>query len=121
MWIWSTRGGDRLIRACATNVLHAAHLPGAGLPTHHSPPVSVRLLVDINSKDLICPETYIFKLCMYIIKEPSKTEYLDCNQHPNKYAAVKSGLESSVDKFVATVFNRRRQRYFLWNTRPTPF
>ena len=58
MWIWSARGGDRLIRACVTVVLHAAHLPGAGLSTHHSPPVSVRLLVDINSKDLICPETY---------------------------------------------------------------
>ena len=58
---------------------------------------------------------------MYISKEHSETEYLDCIQYPNKYAAVKSGLESSVDKFVATVFNRRRQRYFLWNTRPTPF
>ena len=38
-----------------------------------------------------------------IIKELSKTEYVDCIQYPNQYAAVKSGLESSVDKFVATV------------------
>ena len=58
MWIWSARGGDRLIRACVTIVLHAAHLPGAGLSTHHLPPVSVRLLVDINSNDLMCPGKY---------------------------------------------------------------
>ena len=58
MWIWSARGGDRQIRACVASVLHAAHLPGARLLTHHSPPVSVRLLVDISSKDLICPEIH---------------------------------------------------------------
>ena len=40
---------------------------------------------------------------MNIIKEPTETEYVDCIQYPNRYAAVKSGLESSVDKFVATV------------------
>ena len=40
---------------------------------------------------------------MNIIKEPSETEYLDCIQYPNQYAAVKSGLESSVDNVVATV------------------
>ena len=120
MWIWSARGGDRLIRACVTIVLHAAHLPGAGLSTHHSPPVFVRLLVDINSKDLMCPKIY-FQIVYVHYQGAQRNEiYLDRIQYPNQYAAVKSGLESSVDNVVATVFNRRRQRYFLWNMRPTP-